>query len=225
MENDYYGNGQKWFVGVVEDTMDPKNSNRVRVRIKGIHPDEGGSTGSGSSSTTPGSSSSTTPSSSTPSTPGASASGAGIIEPDRDSLPAPNQFSGKLSENFTLGQLVVGAENRRAAERGMLTKEHVYNLAKLAKNCLEPLLKLGTVHITSGWRITKGPGHSPTNHPGGFAADFQIPGHNPEQIGAWVKANMAGKFTKLEIATRHNHIQIGGGGSTSAPIIFRGKSY
>jgi hypothetical protein len=45
-QKDYYGNQYKWFIGKVKDVNDPLNSNRVRVHIFGIHPDEDLVTGS-----------------------------------------------------------------------------------------------------------------------------------------------------------------------------------
>lgn len=228
-ENDYYGSGMRWFVGVVKDTQDPKNSNRVRVRIKGQHPDEGDDTSTPASSGTAGSTGSGGTSSTTPSSGTGGSSGAGVVEPDKASLPNSRQLTQKISNSFTLADLTVNAKGghssasaRSAIERGQLTEEHIQNLARLARNCLDPLKQqYNNLIITSGWRVGIG---ASGNHPKGYAVDFQVPGVNPEQIGAWIKTNLAGRFSMLEIATRHVHIQLGGSGSTDNPKFIRGTS-
>lgn len=229
MSIDYYGSiaGQKhWFIGVVKDINDPNN--RVRLQIKGIHPEDatgtstpgdtsgtttsGGSNGSGST----GSSSSAT----TPAT-GGTPPTQGLVQVSRDNLPSSTQLSAPLSPNFTLGSLIGHKYRNRTSQ---LTQDNIYNLKNLAVNCLEPIkAQYPGMIISSGWRppgaVTKY-----QNHPGGYAVDFQVRGQTPAAIVNWIKQNLRGRFTKLELGDRHVHIQLGGGGTTSNPIIFRGPS-
>ena len=227
---DYYGSiaGQKhWFVGVVKDVSDPNN--RVRLQIKGIHPeDAGGSSTPGDSSAgttggggTGGGSSGSSSAPTTPAATGGSSPTQGQVSVSRDDLPSSTQFSAPLSPHFTLGSLVNPKYRNRSAQ---LTPSIIYNLKNLAVNCLEPLkARYPGMIITSGWRPYGAVGTA-RNHPGGYAVDFQVRGQTPASIVNWIQQNLRGRYTKLELATRHVHIQLGGGGTTANPIFFTGTS-
>lgn len=229
MSRDFYGDiaGQRhWFIGVVKDINDPNN--RVRLQIKGIHPeDAGGSSTPGDSSggTTPGGSTgnTSTGSSTGGSTPASGGSPAtqGLVQVSRDGLPTSTQLSAPLSPNFTLGSLINPKYRNRTNQ---LTQDNIYNLKNLAVNCLEPIkAQFPGMVISSGWRppgaVTKY-----KNHPGGYAVDFQVRGQSPAAVVNWIKQNLRGRFTKLELGDRHVHVQLGGGGTTSNPVIFRGPT-
>lgn len=235
--NDYYGSvgGQKhWFVGVVKDVNDPKDSNRVRVRIKGIHPDDGDDTQTPSSSTGGGSTPSTTTGGGST---GSSISSPTLIQVDESKLPDSRKLSSPISNHFTLRDVttgVAGSASRRTAamgiNNGQLTKEIIKNLAMISRNCLDPIKdKYGHIVITSGWRIgvsdaDRNSTHG--NHPNGYAIDFQVPGVSSESVASWIQATLKGRYNLLEIAPHHVHIQLGGTsrqGTTSNPITIRGS--
>ena len=121
-QKDYYGNQYKWFIGKVKDVNDPLNSNRVRVHIFGIHPDEelvDGSTGTVESTaaestnqgfvvTPPGSLSAVPP-----------AIGAELTPVDRNTLINPSQETAKISQYFTLSDLAFAGSTS-----GKLNRKH-----------------------------------------------------------------------------------------------------
>lgn len=225
-DNDFYGTiaGQKhWFVGVVKDTNDPNN--RVRVQIKGIHPEDAGSsttvTQTASINPTGGT---TTGGTSTGGTSGSTSGQAGTVSVSKDNLPSSSQLSAPLSPHFTLGSLVLG---RHRQFTNQLTPTIIYNLKNLAVNCLEPLkAQYPGMIVTCGWREQGSINHN-QNHPNGYACDFVVPGHSPAAVCSWIKQNLRGRYNLLEQATRHVHIQLGGSsrqGTTSNPVHTTGAS-
>lgn len=235
--NDFYGDGQKWFIGVVKNTRDPMNSNRVQVRIKGIHPDEGDSdTGSpstpptsGSGTTTGASSSSSTPSTNT----GSAVNNAPAVPPSpgiqkwsQDKIPTPAQFNMKISRHFTLNDLTSSESALRGRAAGALTQSVVNNLNALALNVLDPLkdnFHNLSIHCAFRWKYSKADnGSSGGNHPKGYAADISVPGMSLEQVRNWIQTNLKGKFNMALIGKGHVHVQLGGSsnqGTTSNPVI------
>jgi hypothetical protein len=233
-ESDFYGDQNNWFIGVVKDTNDPMNSNYVRVRIKGVHPEAGDD-----SSTTPGSGSlggTTTPGSGSGGSSGSignAGPAAAPITPDKASLPTQAQLDGKISKNFTLRQLTVGAsgpQSRRTCQMGIsqgkLTADIIYNLANLSVNCLDKIKQdHQNLNINSGWRIGVSPadrGASGGNHPKGYAADISCPGVSPRELANYCNTNLRGRFNMLLIYPTFIHIQLGGSsnqGSLSNPLI------
>lgn len=228
-QKDYYGNQYKWFVGKVKDVNDPLNSNRVRVHIFGIHPDEElvtGSTGTTESTneesinqgfnvTPPGSLSAVPP-----------AVGAELTPVDRNTLVNPSQETAKISQYFTLADLAFagstsGPLNR--ANKNLLSQDIIYNLTNLAVNCLDPIKsQFGSIQITSGWRA-KVPGSvgSSSNHPNGYAADIQA-GASSYDLAQWIATNLKGRFTMLLLesrgASRWCHVQLGSIGSNQGSL-------
>lgn len=228
---DYYGNQYKWFIGKVKDINDPLNSNRVRVNIFGIHPDEEmitGDTGTvdgGQASTL-----NTVPLQNLGSTP--PAVGAELVAIDRNNLPNPSQMNAKISKHFTLGQLALAGSQSGPVNRanlGLLSQDIIYNLSNLATNCLDPIKeKFGNVTITSGWRAPVGDViGSLENHPKGYAADIQI-GGAPVELATWIASNLKGRFSLLILeyygSAKWVHVQLGSSGvrnqgTTAQPLI------
>ena len=228
-QKDYYGNQYKWFIGKVKDVNDPLNSNRVRVHIFGIHPDEelvDGSTGTIESTaaestnqgfvvTPPGSLSAVPP-----------AVGAELTPVDRNTLINPSQETAKISQYFTLSDLAFagstsGKLNRK--HKNLLSQDIVFNLTNLAVNCLDPIrAQFGNMQITSGWRA-KVPGSvgSSSNHPNGYAADIQG-GSSAFELAQWIATNLKGRFTMLLLESRGNstwcHVQLGSLGSNQGSL-------
>lgn len=226
---DYYGNQYKWFIGKVKDINDPLNSNRVRVNIFGIHPDEeliSGMTGTiestteenanqGFNVTPPGSLSAVPP-----------AVGAELTPVDRNTLVNPSQMTAKISQHFTLADLALAGRDSGPLNRAninLLSQDIVYNLTNLAVNCLDPIKSsFGTLQITSGWRA-KVPGSvgSSTNHPNGYAADIQVGGSSYD-LAQWIATNLKGRFTMLLLESRGSsrwcHVQLGSIGSNQGSL-------
>lgn len=221
MKNDFYGNNLKTFVGVVKDITDPLGSNRVRVRIKGIHPEDplgdGGYSGDGI--TRFGSDGTSTPSQG--GTTSTQLSPLAAVTPNKDNLPSTTQFDGKISKHFTLRQLSPSRDIQYYQSK--LTPEIIYNLANLAMNCLDPLKDhFSNLHITSGWRPHGSPGANTSNHGEGWAADIVVPGVAMNDLFDWCKNNLLGRFNFLYNEHNHVHIQLGGRsnqGSVSNPLI------
>jgi hypothetical protein len=229
--SDYYGNQYKWFVGKVKDVNDPLNSNRVRVNIFGIHPDEeliDGLNDGGTTGTPPDTFSNIPPSSLTNIPP---ATGASLIPIDKTTLPNPSQMNAKISKYFTLGQLTVNACGGQSgsscrANLHLLSQDIIYNLSNLATNCLDPIKEqFGNLSITSGWRIGIG---STENHPKGFAADIQVGGSSNFDAANWISQNLRGRFSLLILEYQGSaqwvHIQLGSSGarnqgSAAQPLI------
>lgn len=232
INNDYYGDGLKWFVGVVKDTSDPNN--RVRVRIKGIHPEDPdgdgthtpASGGGGSSGSSGGS-----PESSPPNAGGSSGSAtsdatATATLPAYDPLPkSPHASSAPISKHFKLGHLTAWAPMSAPYIQpflGQITQDQIKNMSLVAVNILDPLKEnFPSIQVTSGWRPVS---HDPSgNHRTGFAADVQIfsaPGKGCDQIFEFIKNNLKGRYSF--VFHEHNHIHVmfeGGGGSRGNPKI------
>jgi hypothetical protein len=222
INNDYYGDKIKWFVGVVKDTNDPDG--RVRVRIHGIHPmagdDDIGASSPGSGSDggrTPSTGGGSTPSSSgggsTPSSGGGGSSGKGIIRPDKGSLPNNRQLNVKISEYLTLAQVTTGAAlSGKKCQMCIneLTDEIIYNLALVAKNCMDPVIKgLGMPTITSGWRPPRFDTGA-ANHRQGKAIDFQY-GHDRasnDRVRAWIRAHGVPSVILPADPAHYNHVHV-----------------
>jgi len=227
---DYYGNKYKWFIGKVKDVNDPLNSNRVRVNIFGIHPDEeliASDTGTVDGGQT--ASLSTIP----PATLGAipPAVGAELAPVDRNNLANPSQLTAKISNHFTLAQLALAGSTSgpiNKANLHLLSQDVIYNLTNLAVNCLDPIKEaFGNVNITSGWRAPVTKSGSFENHPKGYAADIQI-GGEPYQLANWIASNLKGRFNLLILehsgSSKWVHVQLGSSGlrnqgSTAQPLI------
>lgn len=231
ISKDMYGKNTRFFVGVVKDINDPLSSNRVRVRIFGVHPDDPDAPAtSGFGSPNP----SLTPTTTTSNTGGGSTSSPITLAPikiDESKLPNTGELDAKISKHFTLGQLSIHAlfvsqSTRRGYKDGMMTQEHVKNLANLAQNALDPIKeKFPSLVIHSGWRYMSSAadrGPSGGNHPKGYAADISTNVMSVFELANWIKENMKGRYTMmlLEYSASSGwvHLQLGGKGSLENPI-------
>lgn len=222
--SDFYGSETKYFIGVVKDISDPLDSNRVRVRIKGIHPedpngDNFSSDGVGGGSGSGGNSSGGSGSTSQTSYPALEAQS--LIKIDRASLPKNNELGKKISQRYTLAQLTTqvtlpGCAAKARAMIGNLSDDIIFNLANLATNVLDPLKEqFPTLNITNAWRPNNGGNHAP-----GYAADVQLDGRRAKAVGDWIQASLRGRFNFMIYEPTWIHIQLGGRqGSLEKPLI------
>ena len=230
MKSDYYGNGIKWFVGVVKDIADPLASNRVRVRIKGIHPEDtagdggdNGSDGTGSIPFSPngeattgggfgGEGFTTGGGFSSQNDPSADTKSMAAVDVDTANLPNARQLTAKISKHFTLGDLTSGPRLSHDVSQHMakLTPEIIENLSRLALNALDPIKeRFPGMVINSGWRPFGRQGSNTKNHGLGIAADIQVPGVTFSDLYDWIRLNLKGRYNFLYNELNHVHIQLG----------------
>lgn len=214
ISRDYYGDTFKWGVGVVKDVNDPLNSNRVRVRIKGIHPEDPLGDAAESTALTAGT---VSPSGTNNDNIFPAAGKEGLVEPDKSNLANASQLNQKISQHFTLAHLttqVAGTQSAAGCAKyaaSDLTQDIVYNLTRLATNVLDPIkTAFPNLIITSGWRPAQLHIGSAKNHPFGYAADIQLPGRRRTEIYQYVMANLKGKFNYMIEESTWIHIQLGG---------------
>jgi hypothetical protein len=104
----------------------------------------------------------------------------------------PINYDEKLSPNFTIRNLTVGATfpHDVQAQNGLSVADILCNLQGLAENILEPLrAKYPGMRINSGFRK----GTSGSQHNKGMACDLQWPGLTPEgynPIAFWIRDNL-----------------------------------
>lgn len=235
INNDYYGDGIKWFIGVVKDTSDPNN--RVRVRCKGIHPEDPDgdgthtpSSGGGGSSGSSGGSPATPSNGGSGSSGSANGGGSGAATlPPADTLPkSGTASSAPISKHFKLGHMTVWATvsgGFAQAYLGQITEGQIKNMSLVATNILDPLKeKFPNITITSGWRPA-GKKHDPSgNHNTGFSVDVQImgaPNKGCDAIFDWMKndPSMKGRYSFLYHEINHVHIMYEGRGERGNPRI------
>lgn len=105
---------------------------------------------------------------------------------------APVDYNQKLSSNFTIKNLSIGAvfAHDIVPQNGLSVADIICNLKALAENILEPLrVKYPGLRINSGFR--KGTGTS--QHNKGMACDLQWPGISPADytpIAHWIRDNL-----------------------------------
>ena len=102
----------------------------------------------------------------------------------------------KLSENFTLDELIKSQEAIRLGIPNEPSEEHITNLILLCKNILQPIrnhFKI-PVSISSGYRsaeLCEAIGSSPNSqHTRGEAADFELFGIHNKEVSDWVVKNL-----------------------------------
>ena len=102
----------------------------------------------------------------------------------------------KLSENFTLDELIKSQEAIRLGIANEPQDEHITNLILLCKNILQPLrnhFKI-PVSISSGYRsaaLCEAVGSSSkSQHTKGQAADFEIFGIANKELADWITTNL-----------------------------------
>ena len=107
----------------------------------------------------------------------------------------------KLSENFTLLELIKSDIALRNNLDNTPTQGILQNLRELVINVLQPIREHyeKPVKISSGYRgeaLNKFAGGSKTSdHMQGFAADIEVPGISNYDLAEWIQANL--KFTQV----------------------------
>ena len=207
INDDYYGNNSKWFVAKVKGTADPLGSNRVRLFIPGVHPDEcdettggvyQGDVGSASLGTSlPGDSGFTT---------GTSAPPVPINDAD-----IPKSLDEPISKYFKLRDLVLfpGASqpfNLMAIKNGQLDDTIKRRLTYVAKNILDPIRDAGIGYtLTSGWRSAGVQQNQSSNHASGAAADIVT--SNMKEDAVKIYNLLKGRVTFVFYEIDHIHVQ------------------
>ena len=101
----------------------------------------------------------------------------------------------KLSQNFSLKELVASQTADRKGIDNTPTDEHIENLKLLCKNVLQPIRdEWGVVSVSSGYRsqaLCQAIGSvSPSQHARGQAADFECYSVDNREVFDWITQNL-----------------------------------
>lgn len=101
----------------------------------------------------------------------------------------------RLTQNFTLAELVASQTATRRGLDNSPSPEHIQNLKLLAENILQPVRnKFGPTMITSGYRspdLNRAIGGSTNSqHSNGQAADFKVSGVSNLVVAQWIRDNL-----------------------------------
>ena len=102
----------------------------------------------------------------------------------------------KLSEHFSLAELIVSPTAKRLGLSNVPTQEHIANMKYVCEMILEPVRRhFGKpVQINSSYRaplVNKAVGGSKTSqHSNGEAVDFEVPGISNKVVADWVADNL-----------------------------------
>ena len=102
----------------------------------------------------------------------------------------------KLSEHFTLEELIVSPTAKKLGLSNVPTQEHIQNMKYCCEKILEPVrAHFGKpIQVNSSYRsplVNKAVGGSPTSqHSKGEAIDFEIPGVSNKTVADWVADNL-----------------------------------
>jgi hypothetical protein len=115
----------------------------------------------------------------------------------------------KLSNNFSLAEMVKSQTAERKGIPNEPTDEHVYAMTLLAKNILQPVRdEFGSFIVSSGYRspelcVAIGSNiHS--QHAKGEAADFEVAGMDNYDLSLWIEQNLEFDQLILECYTGGN---------------------
>lgn len=103
----------------------------------------------------------------------------------------------RLSDNFTLAELVKSQTAERCGIDNTPDKEHIENLQKLCDNVLQPVRDYfqKPVTISSGYRSPKLSqkigSSSRSQHCKGQAADFEVPGISNKELADFINENLS----------------------------------
>jgi zinc D-Ala-D-Ala carboxypeptidase len=120
----------------------------------------------------------------------------------------------RLSDNFTLAELVKSQTAERCGIDNTPDKEHIENLQKLCDNVLQPVRDYfqKPVTISSGYRSPelsqKIGSSSRSQHCKGEAADFEVPGVSNQELADFINENLNFDQVILEF---HNPDEINSG--------------
>ena len=101
----------------------------------------------------------------------------------------------RLTEHFTLAEMIVSPTAKRLGIPNAPTAEHIENMRYCCEKILEPVrAKFGPVTINSSYRaplVNKAVGGSKTSqHVNGQAIDFEVKGVDNKKVADWVADNL-----------------------------------
>ena len=101
----------------------------------------------------------------------------------------------KLTDNFSLEEMIVSPTAKRLGLSNIPTPEHVENMRYCCEKILEPVrAKFGAVTINSSYRaplVNKAVGGSKTSqHVNGQAIDFEVKGVDNKKVADWIADNL-----------------------------------
>ena len=133
----------------------------------------------------------------------------------------------RLSDNFTLAELVKSQTAERCGIDNTPDKEHIENLQKLCDNVLQPVRDYfqKPVTISSGYRSPelsqKIGSSSRSQHCKGQAADFEVPGVSNKELADFINENLSFDQVILEF---HNPDEINSGWGHASYVGERNRS-
>jgi putative chitinase len=144
----------------------------------------------------------------------------------------------KLTEHFTLAEMIVSPTAKRLGIPNTPTAEHIENMRYCCEKILEPVRKhFGkAVQINSSYRaplVNKAVGGSKTSqHVNGQAIDFEIPGVDNKAVADWIGDNLEFDQVILEFYTKgdknsgwvHASIKKAGGNRKQRMIATKSKA-
>ena len=144
----------------------------------------------------------------------------------------------KLTENFSLSEMIVSPTAKRLGLSNTPTPEHIENMRYCCEKILEPVrAHFGkSIQINSSYRsplVNKAVGGSKTSqHVNGQAIDFEIPGIDNKVVADWIGDNLEFDQVILEFYTKgdknsgwvHASIKKGGGNRKMRMIATKSKA-
>ena len=144
----------------------------------------------------------------------------------------------KLTENFSLSEMIVSPTAKKLGLSNTPTPEHIENMRYCCEKILEPVrAHFGkSVQINSSYRaplVNKAVGGSKTSqHVNGQAIDFEIPGIDNKVVADWIGDNLEFDQVILEFYTKgdknsgwvHASIKKGGGNRKMRMIATKSKA-
>ena len=144
----------------------------------------------------------------------------------------------KLTENFSLSEMIVSPTAKKLGLSNTPTPEHIENMRYCCEKILEPVrAHFGkSVQINSSYRsplVNKAVGGSKTSqHVNGQAIDFEIPGIDNKVVADWIGDNLEFDQVILEFYTKgdknsgwvHASIKKGGGNRKMRMIASKSKA-
>ena len=144
----------------------------------------------------------------------------------------------KLTENFSLSEMIVSPTAKKLGLSNNPTPEHIENMRYCCEKILEPVrAHFGkSVQINSSYRsplVNEAVGGSKTSqHVNGQAIDFEIPGIDNKVVADWIGDNLEFDQVILEFYTKgdknsgwvHASIKKGGGNRKMRMIASKSKA-
>jgi putative chitinase len=143
----------------------------------------------------------------------------------------------KLTEHFSLAEMIVSPTAKKLGLSNTPTPEHIENMRYCCEKILEPVrAKFGPVTINSSYRaplVNKAVGGSKTSqHVNGQAIDFEVKGVDNKVVADWIGDNLEFDQVILEFYTKgdknsgwvHASIKKGGGNRKVRMIASKSKA-